>query len=159
MDPELERRQALLMTKTGAAIYFGPLAIEVMPSETLNKLADSGLAVFVGRRIEDMAVPDTLVRMCAMSFVHNVPTADGHVPSRTEFGAWAARLVRGVALKPDHVPGLRPEQIPSPDVQFSPVGETSQALLVVTWRFVMSTHCMRVARAIEANFSNNDGVW
>jgi len=155
-DAEVEA-SIRLMGSVGGIIIFGPRLAN--PPTVMYPFPSEPRPVFSGRRIDEIAIPDTIMIRCGMVFSHHVPGHDdGTAVSDADLKTWVHALMPAIVprLQPKSVPGLRPEQIEKPRWNFS--GSTTGELeLWIEWGWVKSTHCVDVARAIEQAYEKAGG--
>ncbi len=138
------------MMRQGGILIFGPNYIE----STMG-LSDytAGKAVFSCAKIDDLEIPDTLMIDGALVFCHCLTWCNGRKVTKEELNKWTSQLLQGIVLKPESVPGLRPEEIEEPAMNMTGDEMTNHLMLLVHWGPVLSKHCVEVARSLERAYA------
>ncbi len=143
---EASERLKSLMARQGGLIIFGPQYLQT--TMALVK-PDNRKAVFSGARIDDVEIPDALMIDCSLVFCHDLPWCHDRGVTRPELEKWSAKLLDGIVFRPAAVPGLAPEDIDEPKLQFTADQKTNELLFLVQWGPVPASHCVAIARALE----------
>ena len=139
-----------LMARTGGVFIFGPNYIE--STMGLSNYT-TGKAVFSCAKIGDLEIPDALMIDGALVFCHNLTWCKDRKVTSEDLSKWTAKLLEGIVLKPDSVPGLRPGEIEEPAMNMTGDEQTNQLLLLVHWGPVPSKHCVEVAQSLERAYA------
>ncbi|MGB7549414.1 MAG: hypothetical protein WBM14_16885 [Terracidiphilus sp.] len=139
-----------LMMRQGGIMIFGPNYLE----STIG-LSDytAGKAVFSCAKVDDLEIPDTLMIDGALIFCHDLTWCKGRKVTSADLKQWTAQLLQGIVLKPESIPGLRPDEIEEPALNMTGDEITNHLLLLVHWGPVPSKHCEQVARSLERAYA------
>jgi hypothetical protein len=139
-----------LMARQGGILIFGPNYIE----STLGlSNYTAGKAVFSCAKIDDLEIPDALMIDGALIFCHDLTWCKGRKVTSEDLKKWTAQLLDGITLKPESVPGLRPDELEEPAMNMTGDEQTNHLMLLVHWGPVPSKHCVEVARSLERAYA------
>jgi hypothetical protein len=139
-----------LMARQGGILIFGPNYIE----STMGLFGSTaGKAVFSCAKIDDLEIPDALMIDGALVFCHCLTWCKGRKVTSDDLKEWTAKLLEGIVLKPESVPGLRLDEIEEPAMNMTGDEMTNDLLLLVHWGPVPSKHCVEVARSLERAYA------
>ncbi len=139
-----------LMMRVGGILIFGPNYIE----STMGLSSyTAGKAVFSCAKIDDLEVPDTLMIGGALIFCHCLTWCKDRKVTSDDLKAWTAKLLDGIVLRPESVPGLLPDEIEEPAMNMTGDEQTNHLMLLVHWGPVPSKHCVEVAHSLERAYA------
>ncbi len=151
MTDEAAARLKRLMRLRGAIVIFGEGHVEA--TTALIDARSNQKAVFSGRAIGDLPIPDGLMIECSLLFCHSLPWCRGRGPSRDELARWNEELLKGISFVPPRGAGIADADLEDPAKSFTADEKTNELNFLVQWGPVPSTFVVETARSLERAYA------